>query len=198
MVINMKKFKLYLTLFSEMFRLSAFTFGGGYVIVPLMQRSFVDKLGWIGEKEMLDYTAIAQSSPGAVAINTAIMVGMHVGGALGAAVSLFAAILPPLIIITVISFFYEAFADNTAVAAVLRGMRAGVCAVILDAVITLIEKMMKDFSRQSAVSWLRVAMIPASFLAVFALKINAAIVILAGALIGIVITLITKKAGEKV
>ncbi len=193
----MKGFKLYLTLFWEMFRLSAFTFGGGYVIVPLMKRSFVDKLGMIDEKDMLDYTAIAQSAPGAVAANTSILVGMKVGGPLGAIISLTATTLPPLIILSIISIFYEAFADNQIVAAVLRGMRAGVCAVVADAVITLIVKLFGDFDRHSALSWLGAAIIPGSFIAVFLLKINSALVILAGALIGIIVTIITGKRGKR-
>ena len=189
------KLKLYLTLFWEMFRLSAFTFGGGYVIVPLMKRSFVDKLGLMSEKEMLDYTAVAQSAPGAVAINTSILVGMRLGGVIGAAITLIATILPPLIIISVVALIYKLVIGNAIVLAVLRGMRAGICAVIADAVISMIATVTKDFSKASPLAWLRVIIIPASFIAAFVLKINAALIVLAGAVIGIITAIVTRKAG---
>lgn len=190
------KLKLYLTLFIEMFRLSAFTFGGGYVIVPLMKRSFVDKLGLLSEKEMLDYTAVAQSAPGAVAINTSILVGMKIGGVLGAAVTLFATILPPLIIISVIALIYELVIGNAIVLAVLRGMRAGICAVIADAVISMIATVTKDFRKNSPLAWLRIAIMPVAFVAAFVLKVNAALIVLAGAVIGIAAALIGRRAGD--
>ena len=189
------KLKLYLTLFWEMFRLSAISFGGGYVIVPLMKRSFVDKLGLMSEKEMLDYTAVAQSAPGAVAINTSILVGMRLGGVIGAAITLIATILPPLIIISVVALIYKLVIGNAIVLAVLRGMRAGICAVIADAVISMIATVTKDFSKASPLAWLRVIIIPASFIAAFVLKINAALIVLAGAVIGIITAIVTRKAG---
>ena len=196
MILVMKsKLKLYLTLFREMFRLSAFTFGGGYVIVPLMKRSFVDKLGLMTEKEMLDYTAVAQSAPGAVAINTSILVGMRLGGVFGAATTLIATILPPLIIISVIALIYELVIGNAIVLAVLRGMRAGICAVIADAVMSMIATVTKDFSKTSPLAWLRVIIIPVSFAAAFIFRINAALIVLAGAVIGIATALIQRKAG---
>lgn len=190
------KLKLYLVLFWEMFRLSAFTFGGGYVIVPLMKRSFVDKLGMLTEKEMLDYTAVAQSAPGAVAINTSILVGMKIGGVVGAAVTLFATILPPLIIISVIALIYELVIGNVIVMAVLRGMRAGVCAVIADAVISMIATVTKEFKKNSPIQWLRVIIMPITFAAAFIFKINAALIVLAGAVVGIIVAIVTRKAGE--
>lgn len=189
------KLKLYLTLFIEMFRLSAFTFGGGYVIVPLMKRSFVDKLGLMSEKEMLDYTAVAQSAPGAVAINTSILVGMRLGGIPGAAITLIATILPPLIIISIVALIYKLVIGNAIVLAVLRGMRAGICAVIADAVISMIATVTKDFSKTSPLAWLRVIIIPVSFIAAFMLKINAALIVLAGAILGIITAIVTRKAG---
>ena len=133
----MKKGALLGKLFVSTFLLSAFTFGGGYVIISLMKKKFVDELHWLDEEEMLDYTAIAQSCPGAVAVNASILVGSRVAGAAGMLVALAGTILPPLLIIGVLSFFYTAFRDNFAVRAVLKGMQAGVVAVILDVVIQL-------------------------------------------------------------
>jgi chromate transporter len=125
------------TLFSSVFYISAFTFGGGYVIIPLMQKRFVDELGWIEEEEMLDLVAIAQSTPGSVAVNASILVGFKVSGVFGAIVTIFGTILPPLLIISIISLFYEAFKTNMFVALFLKGMQAGVCAVIFNVVIRL-------------------------------------------------------------
>ncbi|MBQ8551837.1 MAG: chromate transporter [Clostridia bacterium] len=188
---------LYITLFFEMLKLSAFTFGGGYVIVPLMKRSFVEKHRLLNEKEMLDYTAVAQSAPGAVAVNAAILVGMKVGGATGAALTLIATILPPLVIISVIALVYEAFASSVIVAAALRGMRAGICAVIADAVISMIAAVTKEHRQGSPLQWLRILLIPASFIAVFVFKLNAAVIIVAGALVGCAVAFISGKAGER-
>ena len=94
-----EKRKIYQKLFTSTFQLSACTFGGGFVIIPLMRKKFVEELHWIEEQEMLDLTAIAQSSPGAIAVNASILVGYHVAGISGALVTLIGTVLPPLIII---------------------------------------------------------------------------------------------------
>ena len=119
-------------LFFSMLYISAFTFGGGFVIVTLMKRKFVDELHWMTEEEMLDIAAMAQSSPGAIAVNAANLVGWRVGGFAGMLTSVIATIIPPMAILTVISIFYAAFASNPYVSQALRGMQAGVAAVILD------------------------------------------------------------------
>lgn len=136
--------KTYLTLFGTTFRLSAFTFGGGYVIIPLMRKQFVDKLGWLDEQEMLDLTAIAQSSPGPIAVNASILVGYRVAGVAGALVTMLGTVLPPLITLSVISLFYDAFRSNRIVAMVLKGMQAGVAAVIFDVVYTMTRNVLKQ------------------------------------------------------
>ena len=101
----------YLTLFVSTFQLSACTFGGGFVIIPLMRKKFVEELGWIEEQEMMDLTAIAQSSPGAIAVNASILVGYRVAGFRGAMLTVLGTILPPLFIISVISLLQ--FYSNT-------------------------------------------------------------------------------------
>ncbi len=192
------KAKLYFTLFFEMLKLSAFTFGGGYVIVPLMKRSFVEKHALLTEKEMLDYTAVAQSAPGAVAVNAAILVGMKTGGILGAAITLLATILPPLIIITAVALVYEAFSESIIIAAVLRGMRAGICAVIADAVLSMISAVTKDFTKGSLFGWLRILIIPVSFVLAFVFKVNAAVIVSVGAVLGVITAALKwKKGGAK-
>ena len=136
---SLKK-QILLKLFFSTLYISAFTFGGGFVIVTFMKRKFVDEYHWIDEQEMLDLIALAQSSPGAIAVNGAILVGWRMGGFAGMLVSVLGTILPPMLILSVISFFYAAFASNHYVALTLKGMQAGVAAVILDVVCGLGNK----------------------------------------------------------
>ena len=168
----------YRTLFFSILYLSAFTFGGGYVIIPLMKQKFVDRLGWITEAEMLDYTAIAQSAPGAVAVDASILVGYRVAGIPGACLSVVATVLPPLVILSVVSLFYTAFRDNAVVSAVLRGMQAGVAAVIWDVTISMGGEVARS---RSALSILLMA---AVFAATYFLGLNAAWSILACGALG--------------
>lgn len=138
------KKEILLKLFISTLYLSAFTFGGGYVIVTLMKKKFVDEYHWINEEEMLDLIAIAQSSPGAIAVNGAIVVGYKLAGFLGVLVSIIATILPPFIIISAISVFYEAFKTNVWIAAMLEGMQAGVGAVIASVVFEMGAGVIKE------------------------------------------------------
>lgn len=119
-----------LKIFISTLYLSAFTFGGGYVIVTLMKKKFVDEYHWIEEDEMLDLIAIAQSSPGAIAVNGAIVVGYKLAGIIGALTAIIATIIPPFVIVSLISVFYNAFRTNYFVSQMLNGMQAGVGAVI--------------------------------------------------------------------
>lgn len=139
---DMKHNKLW-TLFWTTFQISACTFGGGFVIIALMRKKFVDQLHWIEEQEMLDLTAIAQSSPGAIAVNASILVGYHVGGVGGAILAALGSVLPPFIIISIISFFYDAFRTNPIVNLAMTGMLAGVAAVIFDVVIGMLQGILK-------------------------------------------------------
>lgn len=124
-------------LFKATFMLSAFTFGGGFVIVSLMKKKFVEELQWFDEEEMLDITAIAQSSPGPIPINASVIIGYRMHGVLGALVAVFGTALPPMVIISVISVFYRQFRENEIIATALQVMRAGVAAVIFDVVLRL-------------------------------------------------------------
>ena len=112
-------------LFFSTLYISAFTFGGGFVIITFMKRKFVDELHWIDMTEMLDLTALAQSSPGAIAVNAAILVGWRVAGLMGMLIAVLGTILPPMLILSVISLCYQAFATNLYVALILKGMQAG-------------------------------------------------------------------------
>jgi len=177
-------------LFFSMLYISAFTFGGGFVIITFMKRKFVDGLHWIDDQEMLDLAALAQSSPGAIAVNAAILVGWRIGGFLGMVVSVIGTILPPLTILSVISFFYAAFATNPYVALVLKGMQSGVAAVILDVVCNLGMGVVKT---KSAVHMVVMAV---AFCATFFFGVNVVYIILAAAVLGIVLALTQHKKGE--
>lgn len=180
-----------LTLFFSMLSISAFTFGGGFVIVTLMKQKFVDKLHWLDETEMLDMTAIAQSSPGAIAVNAAILVGWRTAGFAGMLAAVAGTILPPIVILSVISLFYEAFAANRYVALVLRGMQAGVAAVILSVVVDLGGKV---FRQRRA---LPIVLMALAFAATAVLDVNVIFIILAAALVGAAAALCARKGAAK-
>lgn len=183
----------YRKLFLSTFQLSACTFGGGFVIIPLMKKKFVDELHWINEQEMMDFTAIAQSSPGAIAVNASILVGYHVAGLPGALLTVLGTVLPPLIIISVISLFYTAFRDNAIVNMAMNGMLAGVAAVICDVVITMVRSLFK----QKRV--LPVAVLLAAFAAVRWLHISIVLILPVCGLLGAIDTFFRekKKRGER-
>ena len=193
----MKNNKL-VVLFYETLKISAFTFGGGFVIIPLLRRKFVENLKWIDEEEMLDLTAIAQSTPGPVAVNAAILVGYHVAGIPGAASAVFGTIIPPLFIISIISAFYNFFRDNRYVNMAMSGMLCGVAAVVLNVVIDMLGVLFKSGKKgideeKSIITADRVMaaiMLIAAFIANRYLKINIIFIILTGALVGVVSYLI--------
>jgi len=180
--LNGKKMR---TLFLSTLQLSACTFGGGFIIIPLMRKKFVEELHWIDEQEMLDLTAIAQSSPGAIAVNISILVGYRVAGlpgaivaAAGALLTVLGAVLPPLVIISVISMFYAAFRDNVIVNMAMTGMTAGVAAVICDVVCT----MGKTVIQQHRV--LPVAVMVLSFIAAYFFDVNIILIIVICGVVG--------------
>ena len=176
-----------LTLLLSTFTISACTFGGGFVIVTLMKRKFVDELHWLDEQEMLDYTALAQSSPGAIAVNAAVLVGWKAAGLPGMLTAVTGTVLPPLLILTAISFFYAAFAANPYVAILLRGMGAGVAAVIIDVVLSLGGKLLeRDRLFNSALA-------AAAFALSFFGKVNVIYIILGAMVIGVLRALLRQR-----
>jgi chromate transporter len=183
--------KTFLKLFTSTFFISAFTFGGGFVIVPLLKRKFVEDLKWIDEKEMMDFIAIAQSSPGAVAINTSILIGYKTAGAIGAALAISGTVLPPFIVISVISLFYLGFRDNAVISAMLKGMQAGIAAVIADAVYGMGAGVAKERKV------LPIAIMTVSFLAAYVFKINVVYIILVCGIAGAVSSFYRKKSGVR-
>ena len=174
-------FKTYGLLFLYTLKISAFTFGGGYVIVSLMKKQFVDKLGWLNDDEMLDFTAIAQSSPGAVAVNASILVGNKIGGILGAVTAIIGTVLPPFVLLTAISYIYDIFISIKAIQYLFFGMQAGVIAVICDAVCGLFASVWKE-SR-----WLALAACAVAFVLVAFLSVNVILIVIAGIIYGILL-----------
>ena len=163
--------------------LSAFTFGGGYVIITLMKKEFVDRFHWIDEQEMLDLVAIAQSCPGPIAVNGAIVVGFQMAGIQGLLISVLATVLPPFVILSLISLCYTAFRSNDYVGWMLNGMQAGVGAVIAQVVWEMGSGIVKD--RQ----WISVLIMAAAFIANYVYNVNVVLIILLCAAIGVVRTL---------
>ncbi len=178
-----------LQLFFSMLYISVFTFGGGFVIVTFMKRKFVDELHWLDEQEMLDMTALAQSSPGAIAVNAAIQVGWKVAGLPGMLAAVGGTILPPMVILSVISLFYQLFAENRYVALALRGMSCGVAAVILDVSVSLGLGVWK--ARQPV----HLLLMAAAFIAAFFFRINVIWIILAAAAVGLLLAIAGRKEG---
>ncbi len=170
-------------LFAATFELSAFTFGGGFVIIPLMRKKFVEKFHWIEDREMMDLTAIAQSSPGAVAVNASILVGYRLAGLRGAYVSVLGTVLPPLVTLTLVSLFYDQFRDSRIVSFVLKGMQAAVVAVVLDVVYVLAKGIVKQ---RELISILLGAL---SFVATAVFHFNVVLILLACGLVGTGMTL---------
>ena len=165
-------------LFFACLYLSTFTFGGGYVIVTLLKEKFVDHYHWIEEDEMLDLVAIAQSSPGA------IIVGYKLAGIPGMLVSVIGAIIPPMVILSVISVFYDAFCSNYYIAALLKGMTAGVGAVIMSVVYDMGKNVVKSKD------WVNVVIMIISFCLSYFLNINIIYIILSVAVFGMVRTIV--------
>ena len=176
-----------LTIFTIMFKLSAFTFGGGYVIISMMRKEFVEKRKWLTDEEMQDITVVSQSAPGPVALNAAIMLGFKLRGAVGVAAAAAGIACPPLIILTLVSIFYTQFKEAQVVAAVLLGMRAGVAAVVFDVALSMCTGVLKG---KKAV---QVGVMIAAFMAVAVFGISAIVVILTCLAAGIIKTVARMK-----
>lgn len=179
-------FSRLMTLFTTMLGISAFTFGGGFVIVSLMKRKLVDEMHLITEEEMLDMTALAQSAPGAIAVNAAILVGQRVAGLPGMVAAVLGTLIPPVAIISVISLIYAQFASNEWVKAALSGMKSAVAAVIADVVTGLGGKVVQS---KSALS---IGMMIAAFVLTYFLHVNVIYIILGAAAVGVLRIFLTK------
>ena len=183
--------KILQKIFLTSFFISAFTFGGGYVIVPLMKKKFSDELKWIDEPEMLDLVAIAQSAPGPIAVNASILVGYKIAKFWGTVASVLGTVLPPLITISVISFFYLIFKENTYAKLLLKGLQIGAAAVIADAVFSICSSSVKKDPVFS------VTVVLLAFIASFILKINVIWIIPIAGVVGFLYDFLKKKFTKK-
>lgn len=132
--------RVLIELFLSFFRIGLFTFGGGYAMLPMLQREVVERHGWVTEEEVLDYYALSQCTPGVIAVNTATFVGTKLKGAIGGAVSTLAVILPSILIISVISTLLQNFASYEVVRHALAGIRVAVAALVVSSVIKIYKK----------------------------------------------------------
>lgn len=135
---------VWLDMFWAFFCIGGLTFGGGYAMLPMLEREIVERRGWAKSEELLDYYAVSQCTPGVIAVNVATFVGYNHKGYLGAAVCTFGVISPSLIIIMVIAGIIQSFAGNAIVAHAFGGIRVAVCVLILSAVLKLVKGSVKD------------------------------------------------------
>lgn len=175
-----KKYRLYIWLLGVNLFISSFTFGGGYVVVPMIKKYFVQKKKLFSEEELMSMAAVAQSTPGAIAVNLSALAGFQSAGIAGAVISFVAAVIPPLVILSAVSVGYEAFASNNAIAAILKGMQSGVAALIVELVVDMCAMVLKQKSMFLTL------LIPASFVASFLLNINVAVVLVVACFLSIV------------
>ena len=182
----MKKNTLW-TLFSTFFKIGAFTFGGGYAMIPLIQREIAHKHKWITADDILDIIAIAESTPGPISVNAATFVGYKVCGFLGAFLSTFALVLPSVVVISVISLFLSHFGEYTIVKYAFMGIRAGVLALIVKALISMFKQCPKNIFSYSIMIL--------AFVSVVVFSVNVLYVVIASGIFGLVYSLLTLKKG---
>lgn len=131
-------------LFLTFAKMGAMTFGGGYAMLPILQREVVEKRGWATEEELMDYYAIGQCTPGVIAVNTATFIGQKTSGIIGGIVATLGVVFPSLVIISVIAAFIQNFADMAIVQNAFAGIRVCVCVLIFNAVVKLWKKSVVD------------------------------------------------------
>lgn len=185
----MNKSKKLWTLFITTFSISL-TANSGYAILSVMKNIFVKKHQWFSEEEMSNYIALAQSTPGPVAVNISMIIGYEVCGLLGSALAVLGCILPPLIIMSIVSYFYQKIVDNEYVKLFMQGMQAGVVAMLLDVLIGLFSNINKDYK------YINFLVLIISFLYVRFSNLSILYLVLICILIGIIKSLYIKKKVE--
>ncbi len=178
-----------LDLFCSFFRIGAFTFGGGYAMLPMLQREIVEKKGWASEEDLLDYFAVGQCTPGVIAVNTATFVGYKKKGIPGGIMATLGVVAPSLVIITVIAAVLSNFAHIPAVRNAFAGIRVAVCVLILNSVSKLLKKSVVD--KITAGVYIAVALG-----AILLKNINPVLFVVLAGLLGIVVR-VWLKAGKE-
>ncbi len=181
-------FKKCLSVFWTFFKIGAFTFGGGYAMVPLIQKEAVEKKGWITDDDILEILAIAESTPGPIAINSATFVGYRAAGFFGAAFATFGVVLPSFVVILAISYILEAFQDFQPVQYAFFGIRAGVLALVIKALWTMYKKCPKN-----PVSYI---VLGGAFLLAAFTEINVIFVVIGCAVFGLIAALMAERRNK--
>ena len=184
----MEKLKRVLRLFLAMFKIGLFTFGGGYAMIAIIEREIVEKKQWINHDEFVDLIAIAESTPGPLAINSATYVGYKIAGVLGSVFATLGVVLPSFIIIFIISLFFDAFLAIEWVSYAFRGIQAAVAFLILNAGIKMLKHVKKNLLGIIITSLTVTCFITLSLLAV---SFSSIFYILIGGMVGLTVYLIT-------
>lgn len=184
----MAKAKESLTLLTTFLKIGVFTFGGGYAMIPLIQREVVEQHHWLTQDDLLDIIAIAESTPGPIAINAATFVGVRVAGMGGACAATLGVVLPSFLIILGLSFVLKEFQAIPAVQYAFRGIRAGVLALILKALLSMY--------RQCPKSPLAYGLMGAAFLSTAVLGVSSLVVILGCACVGLLWSLLLSRRSK--
>ena len=185
----MRNPKTLLKLFSTFFKIGAFTFGGGYAMIPLIQREAVEKQGWISDDDILEIVAIAESTPGPIAVNAATFIGYRTAGVVGAFFATLGVVLPSFLIIALLSRVIEEFQHIRAVKYAFFGIRAGVLAMILKALCNMFKKCKKNA--------LSLSLMALAFVLVALLNLKVLHVIFISAAIGLVFSLMAERRAGK-
>ena len=189
----MNKLKMILKLFATMFKIGLFTFGGGYVMVTLIENEFVEKKKWLSEEEYYNMLAIAESTPGPIAINSSTYIGYKLAGFFGSLVATIAVCLPSLIIIYLISLFFDKFLQFTIVANAFKGIQVCVSYLIISAGIKMVKKLPKTAMNISLISATCICMLTLSLLAV---SFSSIFYIIIGGMVGLTVFLIKEVANK--
>ena len=176
-----------LQLFTTFFKIGLFTFGGGYAMIPLIQREVIEKHKWISNKDFLDMLVLAQSSPGPIAVNTAVFVGYKMRGVVGAIATTFGTVLPSFMVILLLALFFAEVRDNRYVDAAFRAMRPAVVALIIAPLMGLVKGM----------KWYLAALAAAVAVAVWYFGISPMYLIGAGVVVGVVIAVVNGRKEMK-
>ena len=188
----MKKSKLIFSLFLTMLKIGLFTFGGGYAMIALLENEFVSKRAWIDKEEFLDMAAIAESTPGPIAINAATYIGYKNAGFVGATVSTLGICIPSFVIIYTISLFFDAFLSFELVKYAFMGIRVGVIYLILSAGLRMLKGIKKSGFNIAIISAVALCMVSLTLLA---RNFSTVIYILVCGTLGVVLYLIRKVRG---
>ena len=190
----MKKIKGYLSLFLTMLKIGLFTFGGGYAMIALLENEFVEKKSWLEKDEFLDVAAIAESTPGPIAINAATYIGYKNAGILGSIIATLGICIPSFVIIYTISLLFDAFLSLTLVAYAFRGIQVCVVYLILTAGLKMQKQLQKNAFNRIVVSATLICMVVFSLLAV---RFSTIFYILIGGVSGVVVYLLGKIRREE-